>query len=690
MYTKHNVQPIIRVSVLWRFLVILSICVFSFEGIAQDNPTSLLSETQETDSIDPYILDVASGIQYDSEFVEKKLRKRGQKITVFGYYRLFLYGRNMREAYPGLAPRFDRTYSVGDGYREPMLSMTVMARPNGKTAFGSELFFFTPYDGSIENNQFTTNLGINFYGNFRTQHGNFGIRAGGIHWYNLSPFTMGIYQVLDRFTIFDRTPWEGASNTEKYDAYFSSGATSPGDLRWNNQAFQGLIINGGRLPGDINFDLFWGKTQANGGLINALGPEPPSIIPPFPPTLDWGSVNNYLGFAGDRRVLPSEIMGGKIGHAFGANKEQKIAYNGIYSQTILDSIRTDIKRSYQVHTLSLDLKVGEIGVTGELGAGAYQSNTLAQKWGEALMLRFRIPEDYTFLPFDVQVYQISKNFYNENGEIATNSNIDILQDAGLTFNATGAGGQIAQTNQLVHNRRGITIGTGYDIGPVKLLGSWSLAQEIDPEAAVLSYVHRINGLALSRIYNPFPAGVTEPIIFGPYGRKLSFFRGVSEIVRTTDNDPETGRAINRKHFNTVDLQAKVNTTLFDRSLYFFYLGFLSSVSNQAEAIPVFNEESYVFVQYHEVDVYYEIFPKFILTGYFGIEAARGGRNTEWDAESQLPLNQFGTAVGIGCDWMLAENSGLYIRHRWMEFEDRSFSLDRYRGTETTIELKTFF
>ena len=629
---------------------------------------------------------VAAGIHYDEDFVANKLKKRGQKVAIFGYYRLFLYGRNMKEYYPGLNP-YERGYSVGDGYREPMLSLNVMARPNGKTSFGSELFFFTPYDGTTENNVFTTNLGINFYGNFRTQHGNFGIRAGGIHWYNLSPFTIGVYQVLDRFTIFDRTPWEGVSNTEKYNSYWSSGATSAGDLRWNYQAFQGLILNGAKLPGDISADLFWGKTQANGGLINSTEESFGSIPPPG---LESGIVPNYFGLAGDRRVLPSTLAGGRIGKSFGTNKDQTLFYNTIFSQTALDSINQDITRSYQVHSLSLDLNIKKINITGELGAGNYKSPTYEEKWGEALMLRFRIPKLYTFLPLDIQVYQISKNFYNENGEIATNSNPEIIREIGLTVGATGVGGQIAQTNQLVHNRRGITIGTGYEIGALKLAGSWSFAQEIDPAATELSYVHRINGLAMSRIYNPFPGGVSRAIIFGPYNRKLSFFRGTSELVRTTDTEPATNLAQQRKFFNTADLQAKFNTELFNKSLYLFYLGFFGSVSPEAEAAPGFNEDSYLFIQQHEMEVYYEIIPKFILTGYFGVENARGGKFTEWNEETNKPLDQIGTAVGVGFDWMLSKNSGLYFRHRWMSFEDRSFPLDTYRGREITIELKTFF
>ena len=80
----------------------------------------------------------------------------------------------------------------------------------------------------------------------------------------------------------------------------------------------------------------------------------------------------------------------------------------------------------------------------------------------------------------------------------------------------------------------------------------------------------------------------------------------------------------------------------------------------------------------------------MLTGYLGLEDARGGQFTEWDQESQLPLDQLGTAVGIGFDWTVSKSTGIYVRHRWMSFEDKSFELDTYKGREITIELKTFF
>ncbi|MEM6965382.1 MAG: hypothetical protein AAF573_11495 [Bacteroidota bacterium] len=680
---------------VWIYTFLLSAVVAfgqdSFDETSQNVPPPSSSVSDDTTttvppSLSEFDVQTLAGINYDTSYIGQKLRKRGIKnLTLFGYARMFAYGRNMVEAYPNLSP-FERAYGIGDGYREPMLSLTMFGRPNGKTTFGTEMFVFTPYlDGGTKDNVFTINLGINFYGNFRTQHGNFGVRAGGIHWYNLSGFTMGIFQVLDRFSIFDRTPWEAVNNDEKYESYYRTGAPNPGDLRWNNQAFQGLIINGGNLPGNFNFDLFWGKTQPNGGLANGLMDPFASINP----TLDAGSVPTYIGIAGDSRFVSNFITGGKIGRSFGSQK-QTFHYNVIYSQTALDSLINADDRRYQVHSLTYDLNIAKLKLKGELAMGSYESPNYEKRWGEALMLHAYFPKAYTYLPIDVQLYQINKNFFNQNGEIATNSNPDIVNDFGLTAGATGVGGQLALVGQLVHNRRGININTNFEVEGLKFSVGWGLAQEIDAASSQITYVHRINGLALSRIYNPFPAGATSPTIFGPYSRKISFFRGVSGVVQTTDLDPATAQPINRKYFSSVDIQAKYKTSINDHALYVFYLGSFASADATAPVVPLYDDDTYLYVQYHELDVYYELFPKFLLTGYLGVENARGGQFTAWDLESNLPLDQVGTGIGIGFDWTIAKNTGLYIRQRWMNFEDRNFALDTFKGREVTIELKTFF
>ena len=608
-----------------------------------------------------------------------ELRERPLPLTVFGYYRLFLYGRNITEPYPNLAP-FERTYGVGDGYREPMLALNVLGRPNGRSSFGTELFVYTPYEGTeTQESVVSLNLGVNFYGNFRTEAGNFGVRAGGIHWYNLSPFTIGVYQVLDRFSIFDRTPWEGVNGTGKYDSYFETGQANPGDARWNYQAFQGLILDGRRLPGDLDVDLFWGKTQPNGGLPNATT-EPGAATP--------GDVPLYTGLSGDARVLPSFIGGGRVARTFG--EALRLGANSITSYRTLDSLSGD-RRQYQVHTADVAANVAGVDVTGEFGASLYESPSYTSKWGEALMLRAKSPAELTAFPLDVQVYQVGRHFFNENGEISTNNNPDIRADPRCAVPAGGGsiGGLVTQVNQLAHNRRGVNVNTAFGAGPAKMAVGWGLAHELAPTTTELSYVHRVNGLATSRIYNPFPAEAVCATQYGPLGRKFTFFRGAFERVALTDVEPVTGLALNRKYYHALDLQGKVRARAFGREAYLFYLGSFGSANPTLRAVPT-DDDTYLFVQYHEVDGYVALTDGFLLTGYLGIEKAQGGRFTQVDETTGQPRNQLATGVGLGFDWTIATGAGLYLRHRWMDFEDRSFTEDAYAGQETTLELKIFF
>jgi hypothetical protein len=307
------------------------------------------------------------------------------------------------------------------------------------------------------------------------------------------------------------------------------------------------------------------------------------------------------------------------------------------------------------------------------------------------MVRARTPSALTFLPLDVQLYQIGRHFFNENGEIATGNNPEFQVDprCDVVAGAGSAGGLITQVNQLAHNRRGVNFNTSWGAGPAGLGVGWGLAHELAPTTSVLSYIHRINGLAVSRIYNPFPAEAICATQFGPLGRKYSFFRGVFERVQTTDVEPVTGIPTTRKYFHAVDLTAKFRTRVLDRPLYLFYLGSFGSANRSAQLVPT-DDDTYLFVQYHEVDVYYQLVEDFVLAGYVGVENARGGRFTELSEETGEPRDQRGLGFGLGFDWSIASNAGLYVRHRWLDFEDRSFADDNYSGRELTLELKVFF
>lgn len=605
-----------------------------------------------------------------------------KKLSLTGYYRFFGYGRSITEPYPGLAP-FQKTIGVGDGYREPALSVFVSGRPNGKSSFATELFFLTPYNGTAEDNVFTMNLGLNFYGNFRTRLGNFGLRAGGIHWYAMSPFTMGLFQPADRYSIFDRTPWEGVNGKEKYDSYFETGAINR-DLRWNNRAFQGLIVEGGSLPGRVSFAFLFGKAQVNGGLAGGVTDPQATILNPG----QAGNVPTYRGFAGLNRTIPSSLTGFRLKKDFGSNF---IAYNTLYNQQRIDSLSSNFQ-SYAVHTLEFSFKPGKWDISGELGGGNFSLPGEEAQWGEVGMLKVRPPKELTYLPLELKVYQIGKNFYNDNGEIQTFSNPEI-QNATTGPNQVGqaaVGGALTQVGQLVHNRRGVELNTGADLGPLRVNVGWGISRELDSLSNELSYVHRINGLALSRIYNPFPAGATGPTIVGPYSRVVTFFRGAYERVQLTDFDPGTFQPLTLKNFQSVDVQAKFRTELGKKSLYLFYLGTWMAASPDVRALPTFNDQTYIQARYHEFDLYYELFPSFLLAGYVGLEYIKGGVNTEFDDDSLQPRNQVGQAVAFGFDWNVAKNAAFYVRQRYMDFRDKSFSLDRYKGSETTVELKIFF
>jgi hypothetical protein len=120
------------------------------------------------------------------------------------------------------------------------------------------------------------------------------------------------------------------------------------------------------------------------------------------------------------------------------------------------------------------------------------------------------------------------------------------------------------------------------------------------------------------------------------------------------------------------------------------LGSYNSAQSFASPITVFNEDAYIRQYSHQLEAYYNLTSDFLLTFYGGIERIIGNYSTQVDLESKRPLNQTNSALGIGFDYMIAKNTGLYLRHRWFKFNDSSWANDNFSGHETTLELKIFF
>jgi hypothetical protein len=122
----------------------------------------------------------------------------------------------------------------------------------------------------------------------------------------------------------------------------------------------------------------------------------------------------------------------------------------------------------------------------------------------------------------------------------------------------------------------------------------------------------------------------------------------------------------------------------------FYLGGFHSVQRNYSNLPVFSDKAYLQSYNQQLEFYYLLFPKLIVSNYLGYDRIIANNQTQLDAITQLPKNQQGLSYAIGLDFQLAKNTGLYIRQRWMHYEDKHFEQDHYKGMETTVELKIFF
>ena len=125
-------------------------------------------------------------------------------------------------------------------------------------------------------------------------------------------------------------------------------------------------------------------------------------------------------------------------------------------------------------------------------------------------------------------------------------------------------------------------------------------------------------------------------------------------------------------------------------LYLFSISRVYSAQESWSAIPVLSDKAYVKQYNNEFEAYYAVNSKFVLNGYLGFERTIANYKTDLDVKTDRPRDQFGNGYGLGIDYTIAKNTAIFIRHRWFEFEDKSFQKDHFKGTETSLELKISF
>jgi len=577
-----------------------------------------------------------------------------------GYYRGYAYSRKMTHQYGTVgAPR---TLSYGDGYYDPSLFLYVGGTPTPTTSFGTELILLNPFEAYQGPGYTHAHVGPYFTmvlrGGINTKAGNFNIVAGGIEWLRLTPFTFGSNVGFNRYSIFERRPWDPVGNIKsRYASYYYSGNINQ-DTRWGTQAFKGFIVNGFLPKINTNVDVFYGRTQFTGGISR------------------------------ENVVRPSENLGIRLKKNLKNNNYYSLNTFNSFAKSDSNSFTNDIQ--WNIFTTEFSFNYKGILIAGELGAGRYKSPTYKENWSQGVLVDVLIPKKITRIPISLRYYDIGQSFSSN----VANFNNTTIKEINLGFKGLGTpvttpfGGNMESVGDLNNNRRGIALNTDIKVWKFVFTAGTQISAEQAKLAqdTILTYSHRVNNLVWSRLPGIFPLYNT----FGPNNRVGTYYRGGYERVVTHDREADGVTPKYKRYYNALDLQAKFKSRLFNKDIYINYLGTFNSVGTSLRPITSFNDDAYVRLQYHEAEMYYQLLPDLIICLYAGLERIKANTQTDISKDTGKPRDQTGQAFGVGFDLAISNQTTLFFRQRWFSYEDKNFPGEKFNGNEATLELKIFF
>lgn len=564
--------------------------------------------------------------------------------------------RSMSTAYPDMqSPMKDLQFTPYPGgsqynanfYRQPLLNLFISGSPSASTSFAIEYAMSHFYSGQGADSSKKLNVQnvLQFHGNIYTAFGNFQLTAGGGAMnYSMSPFTM--YNKDFREPMFEKLPWDWYTNSfQKYkDQYAYSSTTSPSYL--TNTATQGFILEGTDLPANFGFSAFYGR----------------SSYTTTPDRVDQG--------------YPVEIIAGRVRKGQDSTGKFGINYYNLFGYT--DRVKR-IPDSREILTGDFYIRNRKIKLYAEAGVGKVHNPLNNTDPGLAASVGFTVYNKKLRLPIYLQVYSVDPQVAALESAVL-NSNASVVQGGYGTdprYNNGYYPAFLQEVGMMSNNRHGVILKLDKVWDKVQVELGNAISQEKENVFNGVSFGQMVNAFSRSR-FSPWLQGA------GPYGRVNNRFRRSFETLMLTDNSGAL------KTFNATDLSLKWRLRLFKKELILCNYNYVGSIGKELSIVPAWNDNSYLRTFFEEVSAYYALHNKLTLIGFYSIQTNQGNQLTSLSPDNGKPLDQLGTGFGFGIDYDFATSAGLFLRHRWMENSDKNFSLDKFKGTETMVELKVFF
>jgi hypothetical protein len=612
---------------------------------------------------------VADSLDFSSAFSSSLRHDKPaeSQITFSGFYRFLGFVRSQDEVFPNNSGK-TTVISVGDFFREPMLKLRANGVTQERISWGVDFMVNSVYKGPSADKMLPLDLelGLNFRSTFKTPHGVFTVRSGGVSWYRQSRLTVWGNQTFNRSSIYHRRPQTpmGRFSSDRYTQFYENGLIDQGE-RYGSRAFQGLFLSAQKLPLDL-----WAKGVIGKSNFNRS----------FPATLD-----NFTGCF-------------QIGKkAFGNGR---IAYNFLKSSGDIDSL-SGLNRKYSIHSLEFRKKWELFSIEFEGGVGEYESSDMNLGMGEALLLKVKTSTKW---PLILQAYRISPQFVNVTGNMLNTSVMEVFPDVagvGATIRAPYKSPMVGM-GFPTNNRQGISLNADIDLGKLKINGGIGIYTEMDTSSSELSYIHNVNGETISRMY-------TFQQAWGPYNALNSTYRRTFEEV-SIETSNANGLADFKKYFNTVEVQMKYTDELFGKKYHLFSLTRVNACRDDFRWVPELNLNSILTQMSQEIDFSLQLSKNVIAVASYGIERIIGNNQTDLgDSDEPSPTsvffdwigyekgveltsarNQRNRLFGLGIDYQISSNVGFFLRHNLYRFYDPNFIENHLEGTETMLELKVTF